>query len=385
MSSIGSVIIVGGGASGLHVARLLAQKKESVDVTLVDRQDYFDWSVASPRMLAEPERIEEDTYVMPTAKVLEYIGKRKDGSNLTKFVQGAVKTISAKSVTLENGKVLEADAIVVAIGGQYGNGSIWKPLPSHTTKEARIKAFKDLHDKAAKAKGVVVAGAGHVGVEVAGELKAALPNVEVTLVGRVVARSSEEFQRRVKKHLIAGGVVLKDGHIDVDAPDKDGNVVTREGETIPGVDLVLKATGFTFAGDKLADASLKKDVSKRGQFNCRSTLQLQSCDSVFAVGDIVVVPEGFYSDVKGTYHAQATGATAADNVVAFLQKKTPLADFAWSDKPIETPVMATLSRKDTVADMGMPNFLQNFMGRMLKSKNYFANLQRKNFGYGTTW
>merc|ERR1712241_1175801 len=96
------------------------------------------------------------------------------------------------------------------------------------TKEARIKAFKDLHDKAAKAKGVV-------------------------------ARSSAEFQRRVKKHLEAGGVVLKEGHVDVDAPDKDGNVVTREGETISGVDLVLKATGFTFAGEKLADASLKNE------------------------------------------------------------------------------------------------------------------------------
>ena len=71
-------------------------------------------------------------------------------------------------------------------------------LPSHTTKEARIKAFKDLHNKAAKAQGIVVAGAGHAGVEVAGELKAALPNVEVTLVGRVLARSSTEFQRRVK-------------------------------------------------------------------------------------------------------------------------------------------------------------------------------------------
>merc|ERR1712241_1460571 len=115
-----------------------------------------------------------------------------------------------------------------------------------------------------------------------------------------------EFQRRVKKHLIAGGVVLKEGHVDVGAPDKDGNVVTREGETISGVDLVLKATGFTFAGDKLADASLKNDVSERGQFNCRPTLQLQSCDSVFAVGDIVVIPEGKYADVKGVYHAQGT-------------------------------------------------------------------------------
>ena len=385
MSSIGSVIIVGGGASGLHVARLLAQQKKVVDVTLVDRQDYFDWSVASPRMLAEPENIERDTYVMPTAKVLEHIGKRKDRSNHTKFVQGAVRTISPKSVTLESGKVLEADAIVIAIGGQYGNGSIWKPLPSHTTKEARIKAFMDLHNKAAKAQGIVVAGAGHAGVEVAGELKAALPNVEVTLVGRVLARSSTEFQRRVKKNLELMGVILQDGHVDVDAPDNNRRVTTREGHNISEVDLVLKATGFSFAGDQLADETLRNDVSKRGQFDCRPTLQLKSCDSVFAVGDIVVVPKGKYSDVKGIYHAQATAATVANNVVAFLQKSKPLEDFGWSSEPIEMPVMTTLSRKVTIAEMGMPHFMENFMGRMFKGKNYFANLERKNFGYGKTW
>jgi len=205
-------------------------------------------------------------------------------------------------------------------------------------------------------------------------------------VGRVVARSSADFQRRVRKHLEAGGVVLRDGHVDVDAPDEQGVVVTREGSRIEGVDLVLKATGFEFKGHELADDALKKDVTKKGRFDCRPTLQLGSCDSVFAVGDIVAVPEGKHADVKGIYHAQATGATVAHNVVAFLQKSSgSLTDFAWSSEPIETPVMTTLSRKDTVADMGMPHFMENFMGRMIKGKNYFANMERKNFGYGTTW
>lgn len=386
MKSIGSVIIVGGGTAGIHMAYEFAKNKNNVvEVTVVDRQDYFDWSVASPRMLVAPDAIKKTNYVMPTKKVLEFVGRRKDGSNHTKFVQGAVSKISSNSITLENGRTLEADAIIIAIGGQYTSpGSIWKPLPSHTTTELRVAAFRDLNRKAADAQSIVVVGAGPAGVEIAGELKNAFPHTVVTLVGNVLMRSSSKNQERVKHALEKIGVVIKEGyHVDADSPDENGNVVTREGETIAGVDLVLKATGFTYAGAKLADDALKKDVNERGQFNCRPTLQLQSCDSVFAIGDILSVPEGYYADVKGSMHAEATASTAAKNVVKYLKKKE-LKDFRWSKHPVEKPVMTTLSPNTVIADLGMPNFIQDFIGRKVKG-DYYIGMKQSKLGKGSTW
>lgn len=385
--SIGSCIIVGGGPAGIQVARELAKEKGGpVDVTIVDRQDYMDWSLASPRMLVDPDNIEKIGFVMPLKQVCEFVGKRKDGSNHTKFVQGAVAEVSPKSVTLEDGTKLEADTIVLAIGGQYaGSGSIWKPQADQTTKELRVAAFKDLRAKADAAKSILVVGAGPAGVEVAGELKSTFPQTTVTCIGRLLPNSPEKLQVRMKTALEGLGVVLKEGHVDVDAPNAEGNVVTREGETISGVDLILNAAGFKFSGGKIVDATLSSDVSERGQFKCRPTLQLESCNTVFACGDIVAVPEGCYADVKGITHAETTAKTVAENVLSYLKKKA-LEDFPWSKTPINVPMITALGPNTGVAMMGMPfACMEDFLARKLKCKAYFMNMKGSEYGKGKTW
>lgn len=114
--TVGSCIIVGGGPAGIHVAKSIAKfSKGSVDVTIVDRQDYMDWSLASPRSLAKPSDIEQKGYVMPLKSVVKHI----DQYGSTTFVQGSVQKIGPKAVTLEGGEMLEADTIVIAVGGKY--------------------------------------------------------------------------------------------------------------------------------------------------------------------------------------------------------------------------------------------------------------------------
>ncbi|CAB9523706.1 Apoptosis-inducing factor 2 [Seminavis robusta] len=383
--SLGSCIIVGGGPGGVHVATTIAKTcGATVDVTIVDRQNYMDWSLASPRMLVAPDDIDQYGYCMPLDKVCEFVGLQK-GKNKTTFVQAAVTQVGPKSVTLDNGKTLEADVIVVAIGGQYASGAIWKPTPDLTTRETRIAAFRTLREKIANSKHVVVTGAGPSGVEVAGELKAAFPDLQVTMVGSLLPNSPEVLQIRVKTALEGMGVVVKEGRVDAKEPDSDGTVKTRDGgTTIENVDLILNAAGFTFKGKDIADDTLQKDVTDRGQFNCRHTLQLASTDSVFCCGDVLAVPEGYYADVKGLQHADMTAETVGKNVVAMLQQK-PLADFAWSKTPINKPMMTALGPKIAVGYMGLPNFMENFLGRTLKCKDYYMSLKKSGYGKGKTW
>ena len=298
MNSTKSVLIVGGGPSGVMTAKALmkqqhSKKDLSFTVTIVDRQNYCDWSLASPRSVVRPQDVEKFGYCFPLDKVCEFAG--------CSFRQGAVAKIGENSVTLEDGTVINADAIVVAIGGQYACGALWKPLPDQTTVERRIAAFEAENAKINEASDIVIIGAGATGVEVAGEIKSAFPDKNVTLVGTVLSNATEYMRTKVKRTLENMGVIFKDGRVEAAAPE-DGKVVTTKGEAI-NCDLLLNTAGFVYEGRTLADGSIEESVTKRGQFKCKPTLQLSTCDTVFAVGDVLEVPEGKYADVKGMQHA----------------------------------------------------------------------------------
>jgi len=380
--TISSVIIVGGGAGGVSVARDIAKLGgASVAITVIDRQNYMDWALASPRMLAQPDDIEKHGYCMPLDKVCQHVAG-KHGN--IRFRQGAVSKISPKSVTLSDGTLIEADAIVVAIGGQYASGAPWKPLEDQTTKETRIAGFRRLHKQLAAAQSILVAGAGPTGVEVAGELKAAFPDCRIVMVGSLLPNSPTSIRIRMKAALEGMGVVVQEGRVDATAPDSDGNVTTREGGVIENITVVLNAAGFIFKGKELADDALLVDVNERGQFSCRPTLQLKSVDTVFCCGDALEVPQGFYADVKGLVHADETGKAVAKNVVQLLKEK-PLVDFKWSSKPIQKPMMTALGPKIGVGFIGLPNFVENFMCRTVKCKDYYMGIKGSHYGKGKTW
>jgi NADH dehydrogenase FAD-containing subunit len=135
---------------------------------------------------------------------------------------------------------------------------------------------------------------------------------------------------------------------------------------------------------KIADSSLKKDLNAKGQFQCKPTLQLQNCDTVFACGDILVVPEGCFADVKGLQHADDTAEQVGKNVVHLLEGK-PLQNFSWSKTPIQKPMISSLGTKVGIGFMGMPNFMENFMARSFKCKDYYMSIKGSIYGKGKTW
>lgn len=180
-----------------------------------------------------------------------------------------------------------------------------------------MTAFRQEHEKIKSAQNIVIAGAGPTGVEVAGEIKDHFPEKTVTLVGSMLTSASPWMQSHVKHALEKMGVILQEGRVEATEPSNDGKVKTTKGATLD-CDLLLNTAGFTFTGAALADDELKANVSSRGQFICRPTLQLQNIDTVFACGDIVQVPEGKYADIKGVTHAEKTGQSKSLRVCHYI-------------------------------------------------------------------
>ena len=101
----------------------------------------------------------------------------------------------------------------------------------------------------------------------------------------------------------------------------------------------------------------------------------------------MAVPEGCYSNVKGLNHAMLTGVAVAENVLAMING-TPLKTFAWSNKPIQTPMMTALGPNVAIGSLGLPSFLanlENYKGRSFKCKDFYMSIQGGNYGKGKTW
>jgi len=306
-----------------------------------------------------------------------------------KFVHSAVKRIDETSVTLANGDVLTADYVVVSIGGFYKATDLWKPgSETVTTKEKRIELFRSEREKIASSdvKSIVILGAGLTGVEVAGEVKTAFPDKDVTMVGILMVTASDSMRTQVRAALEKIGVKIAEGKVKETAGPFDGKVTTTKGETFDA-DIVLKCAGFSFNSGDLVGENLKGNVTDRGQLNCRPTLQLKGCDNVLACGVIVAIPEGFYGDIKAGKQSEDQGKIVAKNIMC-LATEEKLVTYNWSAKPITYPLMTVLSPNIGIADMGMPFFMkqiQNFICRKVKCEDFYMSIMGKSYGKGNTW
>ena len=304
-------------------------------------------------------------------------------------------SVSRTGVQLENGETIDGDYIVVAIGGHYGDHTIWKPTPGMNTTQKRLDGYIHENNRIASASSIVVAGAGFTGVEMAGEIKSAYPHIQVTLVGTLVQQLPPKYRDNVQLELEKLGVILKSGRVVQNeryqsTASKKGQVTTTGGETIDA-EIVYYAAGFQFSGGALfpKDSSF---VTSNGQLQCCPTLQLSEkegrYDNIFACGDIVAIPENKYGDVKGVVHAQALAKTVARNIHTLASGNTKnLVEYPWSDTPV-TASAIVISPDVCVGAFGLPSFMtcvENGMGRYLKSKDFFVSMNAAKFGKGATW
>ncbi|WP_063726767.1 NAD(P)/FAD-dependent oxidoreductase [Streptomyces sp. RTd22] len=278
MSAPSGVLVVGASAAGLSTAEALRRKGFRGGLTVLGAEPHqpYDRPPLSKQVLSgawEPDRA---------------LLRRPDqlSSLDASFVLGdAAVSLDAEARTVHaaSGRVLRADAIVVATGLRPRTFAGQDGL-------AGAHVLRTLDDAAAlrsallPASRVVVVGDGVLGTEIAATARAM--GASVTLAGPQSAPLESQFGPLMARQLAAlhadRGVDLRLGAGVTGLGEQDGHVTgvhLATGEVLPA-DVVVVAFGSAPATDWLAGSGLKVDNGVVCDSSCRAA------DGIYAVGDV---------------------------------------------------------------------------------------------------
>lgn len=223
------LVIIGGGYVGSEVARRLDAE---MNVSLIEARDAFVHAPAMIRALVEPGLT--DQAILPYERLL------KRGH----VIRQRATEIRRDGVWLANGDFMAADLILVATGSGYA--APFKPQGDSIEMFRQTQA--DISDRISAARHISIVGGGPVGIELAGEIAAALPGSSVSLIAadtQLMQNFPARFGCSLEAKLASLGVsVIKGSRANLmrgTAP-LTGQLVLENGRTIEA-DLILPATG----------------------------------------------------------------------------------------------------------------------------------------------
>ena len=172
----------------------------------------------------------------------------------------------------------------------------------------------------------LIVGGGATGIEMAGQLKGAHPQAEVTLItqGEAGAFKGPRLQKHIRAALAEQHIsVLENSPVRAVKPDG----VSLDSQFLPA-DLIIWAGGF-MASPLAKEAGLP--VNGRQQMFVDPYLRSLAQPNIYAVGDMASPVEEPGAPMRmALFTALVSGAQAADNIVAAIKGKPlrPLS-FAW--------------------------------------------------------
>ena len=227
-------------------------------------------------------------------------------------MQGRAAKVDAGRVVLASGEELPADYIVLATGSTY-------PFPAKSDTDRTADAHEKTlgtHAALAAAARVLLVGAGAVGIELAGEIKAAWPSKQVTLVD--VADDvlggpfRPDLRAELRRQLGELGVQLLLGSpLRAEPPVEPGDLATFTVATQAGTevtaDIWFRCYGVIPVSDYLA-GGLAGARGPDGLIEVSPTLQVAGQERVFALGDVST------ADRKVAGAASRQAAVVAGNI-----------------------------------------------------------------------
>ncbi|MGF7235083.1 MAG: NAD(P)/FAD-dependent oxidoreductase [Frankia sp.] len=305
-----TVVIVGCGYGGATVAKAL---DEIAEVIVVEPRDTFAHNVAALRATVDPRW--SDRMFLPYDAFLAR----------GRVVRDHAERVEPSAVVQRSGERLEADFIVLATGSTY-------PFPAKIGLTGTTDAKNHLHrtrEALEAAHSVLLLGAGPVGLEFAGEIKAAWPRKKITLVDpreRILDGMPEEMGVEVGRQLVEMNVELILGtSLLQEPPSEPGHHKTFTAALASGIevtaDIWFRCFGAApvtgYLGDELTTAR-----QPSGLLEVQATLQLAGQETVFALGDITSIPEP-----KKAKAAEEHGAVIAANIQALIEGGAELATY----------------------------------------------------------
>lgn len=292
MNNQTDVLIVGGGFGGVAVAQKLAEN--GVDVTLIDRKNYFEVTFATLRNVANPKLLGNRARKLYS----DFI----EGT----FVQTSVESMNDKEAKLTNGESIRFKQAIIASGSRYPSLPIAKSNNAFNYAE-RNQEMLDAHQALVSANSVLVIGGGHVGVEFAGEIASAFPDKEITLAhasNTLLDHSKPKAHRKALEQLTAKGVKVKFNRRFA----KDGNVYrcSISNETLQP-DIAYVCVGM-IPNTEFLQAELPEVLDAKGLIKVDAYMKLEGFDNLYALGDCATLDNrkhGYLASVQGTKLAEA--------------------------------------------------------------------------------
>jgi len=363
-----SIVVVGGGAAGGTITRILSSKIDAnTSLTLVTARPFALHLPAAIRMTTTAEGKLEDTVLIPFDNLLVNGNGTVKVGRVTAIEEGK-ESQAGGSVVLSTGEQIHYDILVLAPGSEWEG-----PLTFPDDRAAVLEHIRSWRRKFENASGIVLAGGGAVGIEYAGEIKDAFPNKKVTIVHSdsmlLNAAYPNKYRKRIEKDITSRGVsIVFNDHVD---DFESTNPRTRSGRQLEG-NLVVP----TF-GNRPATAFVKSlgsgVLTPRGQIKIENTFQVKSHPNIYAIGDVIDWEEQKQA-AKAAKHAQI----AATNVLAQLNTGAPKTNYSGQPELI----IITNGKKRGISFMGMlwGITLGNWFSSSMKGKELMVGMARKGYG-----
>ncbi|KAJ7266473.1 FAD/NAD(P)-binding domain-containing protein [Mycena haematopus] len=367
-----SVVVVGGGAAGVNIARPLSAELDEAqyNLFLVNPLPYRIVLPATLRMTVSDVDNLATTALVPYDKIFH-------GGRGT-FIQDSVEGIHQKAgettgfLTLAGGEKLPYDILILAPGLSWQD-----PLAFPSKAEDVATYVASSRERFARARSYLLVGGGAVGCELAGELKDIWPERDVTIVHAKPLLFNDaypnKFRRAMAKGLTARGVKLHLGDV-VENPVPAGCtvVVTRTGLTL-SAGLILRTTGASHPNTAFIK-SLDADVlTPAGFVKVKPTLQLFNYPNIFAAGDAIE-----WKEQKQALKCYAHAKVVTKNVARY-NKAVPLKNYATGFEAI----IVTNGKRGGASyfDVLWGILLGKWFTSMAKSKSLLVPLFRKESGF----
>ncbi|MDI2130439.1 NAD(P)/FAD-dependent oxidoreductase [Yinghuangia seranimata] len=310
------VAVVGGGYAGAAVAKALDAE---TDVVLVEPKDGFVQAAASLRALVRPDWAHNAFF--PYDRLL------RRGT----VVHERAVSVDPDGVTLASGTRIDADYVVLATGSAY-------PYPAKPATGSTADALAQLHrthKELANAERVLLLGAGPVGLELAGEIKAVWPDKHVTVVDRrgellpgFLPAVREELHRQLDdlgvelrlNTTLSAPPATEPGRAGAFTVDTDGGPLTA--------DIWFRCHGVQVTSDYLA-GGLEAARTASGQVRVTEHLAVEGHSHIYAIGDLTDLAEA-----KMAGYAMQHADVVARNILAHAAGSAPEATYRPADAPM---------------------------------------------------
>jgi apoptosis-inducing factor 2 len=308
-----TVVIIGGGYGGTLVAKEL---DADANVILIDPREGFVNAAASLRALTRPDWAPNAFF--PYENLLER----------GRIMRDRAVSVDPHGVTLSSGERVRADYLVLATGSDYSYPA--KPRPEATGIAQQLDDLRETHKQLSGAAGVLILGAGPVGLELAGEIRDVWPDKSVIIVDRAAELLTgflPEVRDNLHRQLNERGIDLRLGTSLTALPPVPAGktarftVTTENGEQIVA-DIWFRAFGLQINTGYLADGRLTP-LTDHGTIPITGHLNVQGYERVYAIGDVADLP-----DPKMASYAMEHAVIVAANIKAQLAGQTAEATHA---------------------------------------------------------